>query len=258
MSNECTFRVFGVISRRTRDAPRSGRAFRTEGGGNAAPGPARDPAMARLSRAALVALVVLTSLVAEVRGARTRALSSPSKKRRSPPRLLPPRSVADSPAPVHPARSSPGRAPRVERDAPRAAPRRLGPDVARARGRRLAPEPSTPSSSRGGDAVNCRITGKRHTTTGTEFVSGNHQDDEGGSGAFQTNVQFAFRCVDEDDRDAWCFFIALQEPTCLDQWHKPETVSWMAMEEGSWLSDDGKQIQVGHATVGSTGWTWVP
>ena len=152
-TTKCRTRARSASSTSSRAAPRSGRAFRTEGGGNAAPGPARDPAMARLSRAALVALVVLTSLVAEVRGARTRALSSPSKKRRSPPRLLPPRSVADSPAPVHPARSSPGRAPRVERDAPRAAPRRLGPDVARARGRRLAPEPSTPSSSRGGDAL---------------------------------------------------------------------------------------------------------
>ena len=85
MSNECTFRVFDVISRRTRDAPRSGRAFRTEGGGNAAPGPARDPAMARLSRAALVALVVLTSLVAEVRGARTRTLFVPVQEEAFPP-----------------------------------------------------------------------------------------------------------------------------------------------------------------------------
>lgn len=113
-------------------------------------------------------------------------------------------------------------------------------------------------SRNGGDAVACRITGKRHTIAGTIYVSGNHQDDAGGAGGFQTTAQMPFRCADGDDRDAWCFYVALQEPSCLDQWHAEETVSWTIMEEGSWMSDDAKQIQVGHVSVGSQGWTWVP
>jgi hypothetical protein len=104
----------------------------------------------------------------------------------------------------------------------------------------------------GGDAVACRITGKRHTVAGTEYMS-QTPDDDGNK-----RVQAPYRCVDEDDDDAWCFFIALQEPSCLDQWHTDEEVSWMIMDEGSWLSDNGKQIQVGQATVASGGWTWVP
>jgi hypothetical protein len=55
----------------------------------------------------------------------------------------------------------------------------------------------------------------------------------------------------------WCFDIALQEPQCLDQYHKQETVSWMIMDEGTFHSDDGSQFQVGKAQVASSGWTTV-
>ena len=42
----------------------------------------------------------------------------------------------------------------------------------------------------------------------------------------------------------------VQEAPCLDQMHADETVSWMVMEEGTWFSDDGAQIQVGKVQVG--------
>ena len=113
-------------------------------------------------------------------------------------------------------------------------------------------------SKAGGDAVACRIAGMRHTVQGTKLVL---QNDEGtltgASDPAGGDHQAPYRCVDEDDRDAWCFYIALQEPSCLDHWHTAETASWMVMEEGSWLSDNGRQIQVGHATASTGGWTWV-
>ena len=113
-------------------------------------------------------------------------------------------------------------------------------------------------SKAGGDAVACRIAGMRHTVQGTKLVL---QNDEGtltgASDPAGGDHQAPYRCVDEDDRDAWCFYIALQEPSCLDHWHTAETASWMVMEEGSWLSDSGRQIQVGHATASTGGWTWV-
>ena len=47
------------------------------------------------------------------------------------------------------------------------------------------------------------------------------------------------------------------QATCLDQWHAEEEVHWMVMEEGSFMSDDGAQFQVGKAQVGGDGWTSV-
>lgn len=111
-------------------------------------------------------------------------------------------------------------------------------------------------SQNGGDAVSCRITGKRHTTNSEIVYAG----DDG----TQQRSAAAFKCAPPPGRDAdwsetaWCFYIALQEPSCLDQWHADEDVSWMVIEEGSWLSDDGKQVQSGVVTAASGGWTWVP
>jgi hypothetical protein len=111
-------------------------------------------------------------------------------------------------------------------------------------------------SQNGGDAVSCRITGKRHTTN-SEVV---YMGDDG----TQQRAAAAFKCAPPPGQDetwsetAWCFYIALQEPQCLDQWHGDEEVSWMVIEEGSWLSDDGKQIQSGVVRAASGGWTWVP
>ena len=31
----------------------------------------------------------------------------------------------------------------------------------------------------------------------------------------------------------------LQEPECLDQWHADEQVSWIAVEAGAWVNNEG-------------------
>ena len=41
----------------------------------------------------------------------------------------------------------------------------------------------------------------------------------------------------------------LQEPECLDQWHVDEEVSWMALESGSFVTNEGLQFQVSAAVV---------
>ena len=55
----------------------------------------------------------------------------------------------------------------------------------------------------------------------------------------------------------WCFEIALQEPSCKDQWHADEVVSWVVMEEGSFLSDDGALLQTGMIQLAGNGWSTV-
>lgn len=61
--------------------------------------------------------------------------------------------------------------------------------------------------------------------------------------------------------DGWCFDIRLQEPSCLDQRHPlPETVHWMVMEAGSWVTRDGatpKVLQVGTVGIFGGGFTQV-
>jgi hypothetical protein len=52
----------------------------------------------------------------------------------------------------------------------------------------------------------------------------------------------------------WCFELALQEPSCLDQHHKKEKVSWMVLEEGSFISDDGALLQAGTVNLAGAGW----
>ena len=37
---------------------------------------------------------------------------------------------------------------------------------------------------------------------------------------------------------------ALQEPTCQDDLHVEEEVAWLALDAGTWFTDDGKMIQV--------------
>ena len=101
-------------------------------------------------------------------------------------------------------------------------------------------------TQRGADPVNCRVTGLGYRP-GTQYV---YADEEGAQAS--TEPQEAWQCG--DGAAAWCFWIMLQEPTCLDQWHADEVVSWFVMERGAWLSDDGKQIQAGVTTAGSSGW----
>lgn len=43
---------------------------------------------------------------------------------------------------------------------------------------------------------------------------------------------------------AWCFNVRIQEPSCRDDTHLPEDVSWMAWEAGMFYTDEGKLIQV--------------
>jgi hypothetical protein len=43
---------------------------------------------------------------------------------------------------------------------------------------------------------------------------------------------------------AWCFDVRIQEPSCRDDIHLPEDLSWMAWEAGIFYSDEGKMIQV--------------
>ena len=39
--------------------------------------------------------------------------------------------------------------------------------------------------------------------------------------------------------------VRLQEPSCLDGGHGPETVNYLAMESGSWTGDEGTMVQAG-------------
>jgi|EP01046_Picozoa_sp_COSAG06_P008935 hypothetical protein len=43
----------------------------------------------------------------------------------------------------------------------------------------------------------------------------------------------------------WCFQIAIVESACYDGSHATELVSWMAMEAGSYRTDEGVQLQAG-------------
>jgi hypothetical protein len=52
----------------------------------------------------------------------------------------------------------------------------------------------------------------------------------------------------------WCFEIAVQEPKCKDQWHVKEDLSWMVLEEGSFMSDNGALLQVGSVQLAGHGW----
>ena len=45
--------------------------------------------------------------------------------------------------------------------------------------------------------------------------------------------------------EGWCFDVRLQEPSCMDQGHVPETVHYMVMETGSWSGDEGTMMQAG-------------
>jgi hypothetical protein len=42
---------------------------------------------------------------------------------------------------------------------------------------------------------------------------------------------------------AWCFDIRIQEPSCRDDIHIPEDLTWMAWEAGIFYTDEGKMIQ---------------
>lgn len=83
-------------------------------------------------------------------------------------------------------------------------------------------------TDRGGDEVVVRINGLRYKTRGC---------------------------------DGWCFDIRLQEPSCLDQRHRnTETVHWMVIEAGSWVTRDGealKMMQVGAIGIFGGGFTEV-
>ena len=47
----------------------------------------------------------------------------------------------------------------------------------------------------------------------------------------------------------------LQEPDCLDQWHADEEVSWIAVESGAWVDNEGTGgFQAGH--VSAQGGMW--
>jgi hypothetical protein len=48
---------------------------------------------------------------------------------------------------------------------------------------------------------------------------------------------------------AWCFQMFLQEPECLDQWHVAEDVSWLALEAGSYVTNEGLMFQAGTASA---------
>jgi hypothetical protein len=49
--------------------------------------------------------------------------------------------------------------------------------------------------------------------------------------------------------NGWCFDIRLQEPSCFDDQHLFENVHWLAVEAGSWSSDEGKMVQAGMLEV---------
>ena len=54
---------------------------------------------------------------------------------------------------------------------------------------------------------------------------------------------------------SWCFEMFLQEPDCLDQWHADEEVSWIAVESGAWVDNEGTGgFQAGH--VSAQGGMW--
>lgn len=46
------------------------------------------------------------------------------------------------------------------------------------------------------------------------------------------------------------FALRLQEPSNMDGWHMPETVSWMVFEAGSWVLGDGTRLEVGTFDTG--------
>ena len=48
---------------------------------------------------------------------------------------------------------------------------------------------------------------------------------------------------------AWCFEMFLQEPECLDQWHADEEVAYLAFEEGSYVTTEGLEFQVGSSSA---------
>lgn len=52
------------------------------------------------------------------------------------------------------------------------------------------------------------------------------------------------RYGDGEDCIAWCFNVRIQEPSCRDDIHLPEDLSWMAWEAGMFYTDEGKMIQV--------------
>ena len=95
---------------------------------------------------------------------------------------------------------------------------------------------SVPSRA-GGDPVVCRINRLRYAP-----IVRRHR----GDGTLETTG-----C------GGWCFEIALQEPSCKDQWHTEEEVSWMVIEEGSFLSDDGAMLQTGLKQLAGNGWATV-
>ena len=47
----------------------------------------------------------------------------------------------------------------------------------------------------------------------------------------------------------WCFELFLQEPECLDQWHANEEVAWLAFDEGSYVTNEGLEFQVGSSAA---------
>jgi hypothetical protein len=69
------------------------------------------------------------------------------------------------------------------------------------------------------------------------------------SGSTQYNPGTGNMCT-----SSWCFELFLQEPDCLDQWHVNEDVSWMVMEEGSYVANERAQFQAGTATAQGGNW----
>ena len=57
-------------------------------------------------------------------------------------------------------------------------------------------------------------------------------------------------------RIEWCIKCRfLQEPECLDQWHVNEDVSWIAVEAGAWVNNEGTGgFQAGTAAAQGAVW----
>lgn len=64
-----------------------------------------------------------------------------------------------------------------------------------------------------------------------------------------SGCQAADTCNTAPGTAVWCFDLRIQEADCMDDGHLEETVSWMAAESGTFLTDDGTTLQAGSTTT---------